>query len=98
ADRAARLQAEQALDQAVTRYESAITSGSTSEVEAARRQLEDQQIALRTTQERERLNEQTTAAEIEGLRAQIQGTIDTKILAERQADLAARQAELDRLR
>jgi outer membrane protein OmpA-like peptidoglycan-associated protein len=98
ADRSARLQAEQALDQSITRYESAIASGSASDVEAARRQVEDQQIALRAAQERERLNEQTMATEIEGLRAQIQATADQQILAERQAELAARQAELDRLR
>jgi outer membrane protein OmpA-like peptidoglycan-associated protein len=98
ADRAARLQAEQALDQAVTRYVSVIATGSAGDVEAARRQVEDQQIALRTAQERERLNEQTMATEIEGIRAQIQATADAPVLAERQADLAARQAELDRLR
>src|SRR5437762_10798637 len=45
-DRAARAAAEQTLDQAIARYEKAIASGTASDVENLRRQVEDQQITL----------------------------------------------------
>ncbi|MCU1348569.1 MAG: OmpA/MotB domain protein [Acidobacteria bacterium] len=101
ADRAARLTAEQSLDQAMSRYESALSSGNTSDVETLRRQVEDQSLSLRAIQERERLNEQTMAAEIEGLRTDLassQSSIDAAVRAQRQADLEKRQAELEQLR
>jgi outer membrane protein OmpA-like peptidoglycan-associated protein len=101
ADRAARLSAEQALDQAMSKYESALTSGNTTDVETLRRQVEDQTLSLRAVQERERLNEQTMAAEIEGLRtdlAKSQDTVDAQVRAQRQADLDRRQAELEQMR
>ena len=102
-DKAARAAAEQALDQAVARYQSAIASGSATEVETLRRQVEDQQISLRTIQERERLNEASMAAEIDRLRnnlqsQQQQGNVNAQLLADRQADLIKRQQELDQLR
>lgn len=100
ADRAARAQAEQALDQVLSRYQTAIINGNTSDVEALRRQVEDQQIALRSVQERERLNEQSMAAEIEGLRKDLSnsGSANAQVLADRQAELNRRQAELEQLR
>jgi len=102
-DRAARAAAEQNLDAAMSRYESAIASGSTSDVETLRRQVEDQQIALRAVQERERLNEQNMGSELDRLRsnlqtAQQQGTISAQLLADQQADLHRRQQELEQLR
>jgi outer membrane protein OmpA-like peptidoglycan-associated protein len=102
-DRAARAAAEQNLDAAMSKYESAIASGSTSDVETLRRQVEDQQIALRAIQERERLNEQNMGSELDRLRsnlqtAQQQGTISTQLLADQQADLLRRQQELEQLR
>jgi len=102
-DRAARAAAEQTLDQAIARYEKALASGSATDVENLRRQVEDQQIALRTVQERERMTEQNMTAQIDRLKndlqtAQQQGNVDQQILAQRQADLAARQQELDQLR
>lgn len=102
-DRAARAAAEQTLDQAIARYEKALASGSATEVENLRRQVEDQQITLRAAQERERMNEQTMTTQIDRLKsdlqaAQQQGTVDQQILAQRQADLAARQQELEQLR
>lgn len=102
-DRAARAAAEQTLDQAIARYEKAIASGSATEVENLRRQVEDQQISLRTIQERERMNEQSMTTEIDRLKtdlqtAQNQGSVNAAVLAQRQADLAARQQELDQLR
>jgi outer membrane protein OmpA-like peptidoglycan-associated protein len=102
-DRAARAAAEQTLDQAIARYEKAIASGSATDVENLRRQVEDQQIALRTVQERERMNEQNMTSQIDRLKtdlqnAQQQGNVDQQMLAQRQAELAARQQELDQLR
>jgi outer membrane protein OmpA-like peptidoglycan-associated protein len=103
ADRQARTQAEQALDEMRTRYQTAIASGNTNDIETLRRQVEDQQISLRTVQERERLNEQAMSAEIEGLRtdlsnSQTQGTVNAQVLADRQAELNRRQAELEQMR
>jgi outer membrane protein OmpA-like peptidoglycan-associated protein len=102
-DRAARAAAEQNLDAVMSRYESAIASGSASDVETLRRQVEDQQIALRAIQERERLNEQNMGSELDRLRsslqtAQQQGNISTQLLADQQADLLRRQQELEQLR
>jgi len=102
-DRAARAAAEQTLDQAIARYEKAIASGTATDVENLRRQVEDQQIALRAAQERERMTEQDMTAQIDRLKSDLQtsqqqGTVDQQILAQRQADLAARQQELDQLR
>jgi len=102
-DRAARATAEKNLDEVMRKYEAAIASGSAADVEAMRRQVEDQQISLRTIQERERMNEQAMSAEIDRLRnelqaSQQQGTANAQVLADRQSDLAARQQELDQLR
>ncbi|HKO58209.1 MAG TPA: OmpA family protein [Thermoanaerobaculia bacterium] len=102
-DRIARAAAEQALDTAFSRYESAVSSGTSSDVESLRRQLEDQQMTLRAIQQREQLNEQQMAAEIAGLQnslqtAQQQGTMNAQVMAERQADITRRQQELEQLR
>ena len=103
ADRAARAAAEQALRESYGRYETAIISGTPTDVETLRRQVEDQQLTLRAIQDRERLNEQQMGAEIEGLRgdlskAQQQGGIDAQLLAQRQAELQQRQGELEAMR
>ncbi len=102
ADRAAREAAERQLTETYGRYESAITSGTAADVESLRRQVEDQQLALRSIQERERLNEQMMDAQLQGLRndlaaSQQQGA-DAALLAQRQAELQQRQAELEQLR
>ena len=94
ADHAARLSAEQTLDQAMARYQAAVNTGNSAEVEALRRQVEDEQLSLRTVQERERLNEQMMSAEVEGMKAQSQGITDASLLSKQQADLAATQAQL----
>jgi outer membrane protein OmpA-like peptidoglycan-associated protein len=103
ADRQARLQAEAQLDELTRKYQTAITSGNTADVEMLRRQVEDQQIALRAIQERERLNEQTMGTEIENLRTELQtarqqGTSSQQALTEREAELQRRQQELDALK
>jgi len=102
ADRAARLAAEQQLDDLTRKYQAAITSGNAADVETLRRQVEDQQIALRTIQERERLNEQSMGTEIESLRGELQtakrqGSAGEQALAERQAELQRREQELQAL-
>jgi outer membrane protein OmpA-like peptidoglycan-associated protein len=102
-DRAARTQEEQAVDQAYTRYQTALATGSATDIENARRQLEDAQIALRAVQSREQANVSSMAAEIDALRTQLQAAQDRKsmttdLLAQRQAELIQRQQLLDALR
>ncbi|HSP14549.1 MAG TPA: OmpA family protein [Thermoanaerobaculia bacterium] len=102
-DRQARLQAEQQLDALTQKYQAAIAGGNVADVEAMRRQVEDQQIALRAIQERERLNEQTMTTEIESLRNELQtakqqGTESSQALAQKQADLERREQEMQALR
>ncbi|HVS33718.1 MAG TPA: OmpA family protein [Thermoanaerobaculia bacterium] len=102
-DRVAREEAERRLDEAIMRYQAALTNASTVEAENLRRQVEDQQIALRAIQERERLNEQNLSAEIERLRMELQtvqnrGTANAQALAERQTELQRREEEFQRLR
>lgn len=102
-DRTARTTAEQQLDQLYQRYETAVASGSASDVEAARRAVEDQEIAVRALQQREQMNEQTLGSEIDRLRTELQnaqasGSMNAVVLSERQADLIRRQQLLDQLR
>lgn len=102
ADRAARVQAEQQFDALMRQYESALATGAPSEVDTLRRQVEDQQIALRSMWERERMNEQATASELEVLRRDLaaarQQGIAADVVAQREADVARREAELTRQR
>jgi outer membrane protein OmpA-like peptidoglycan-associated protein len=102
-DRLARVEAQRQLDAIMQRYESAIGTASATEIENLRRQVEDQQIALRAIQERERLNEQTLSSEINALRNELQtarqqGTANAQLLSERQAELQRREEEFQRLR
>jgi outer membrane protein OmpA-like peptidoglycan-associated protein len=102
-DRAARTAAEQQLDAAYARYESVLATGTPSEIEAARRAMEDQQIAVRTAQQREQLDETALSSEIDRLRSELQaaqtaGSMTTQVLSERQADVIARQQQLDAMR
>lgn len=102
-DRQARVSAEQQLDDLRRRYETAIATGSTADIETLRRQVEDQQLAVRAAQQREQLDQQALEAEVTALRsdldaAQRAGTMSAAVLSERQADLIRRQADLDALR
>ncbi|MBK5259349.1 MAG: OmpA family protein [Thermoanaerobaculia bacterium] len=102
-DRLARIEAQRQLDDVMKRYESAIGSASSAEIETLRRQVEDQQISLRAIQERERLNEQSLSAEINSLRGELQtsrdqGSANVQLLSERQAELQRREEEFQRLR
>src|SRR3954447_1612490 len=103
ADRQARLAAERQLEEAYGKYTTTITTAAPSDVDAMRRQIEDQQLALRTIQERERANAESMQAEIARLRtdltaSQQTGNLSAEVLAQRQADILARQQQLDTLR
>src|SRR3954447_22438984 len=103
ADRQARLAAERQLEEAYGKYTTTITTAAPSDVDARRRQIEDQQLALRTIQERERANAEAMQAEIARLRtdltaSQQTGNLSADVLAQRQADILARQQQLDTLR
>ncbi len=102
-DRTARTLAEQQVDQAYTRYENALASGNASDVDSARRQLEDQQIALRAIQAREQANVDSLSSQVDSLRNQLQtsqqsGALAPDVLAQRQQELIAQQQQLDALR
>lgn len=103
ADRQARLAAERQLDEAYTRYAASITTSAPSDVDTMRRQIEDQQLSLQTIQDRERTDAESMQAEIARLRteltaAQQAGSVNADLLAQRQADIVARQQQLDALR
>jgi outer membrane protein OmpA-like peptidoglycan-associated protein len=101
ADRQARVAAERQLEEAYGKYTTTITTAAPSDVDAMRRQIEDQQLALRTIQERERANAEAMQAEIARLHADLtasQQNLSAEVLAQRQADILARQQQLDTLR
>ena len=103
ADRQARLAAERQLEEAYGKYTTTITTAAPSDVDAMRRQIEDQQLALRTIQERERANAEAMQAEIARLRTDLTatqqtGNLSAVVLAQRQADILARQQQLDTFR
>ncbi|HEV7484769.1 MAG TPA: OmpA family protein [Thermoanaerobaculia bacterium] len=103
ADRQARIAAERQLEEAYGKYTTTITTAAPSDVDAMRRQIEDQQLALRTIQDREHANAESMQAEIARLRtdltaSQQAGTLSADLLAQRQADILARQQQLDTLR
>ena len=105
ADRQARIAAERALDEVRQRYEAALAAQGTSsvEVENLRRQVEDQSLALRTVQERERLNEASLVNQIASLESALQrerneGRFTAEALAQRENELRAQRDELARLR
>jgi outer membrane protein OmpA-like peptidoglycan-associated protein len=102
-DREARLAAERTLDDLLLRYDEAISRNTTStDVEALRRQVEDQQIALRSLQERERLSETSVSNQIASLesslsRERAEGRYTADVLASREQELQRQREELARL-
>jgi outer membrane protein OmpA-like peptidoglycan-associated protein len=101
-DREARIEAERRLDQLIAEYESAIGAGSP-EVERLRRQVEDQQLALRSLQEREVASEESFRSEVERLRKQLEderssGRSTADVLAQREEMLTRQTQELQELR
>lgn len=103
-DRTARIAAEQAFDDLLRRYEAALAPGSanSAEIESLRRQVEDQSIALRSLQERERLSETSMANQINSLeqalaRERAEGRLTAEVLAQREEELRRQRAELQQL-
>jgi outer membrane protein OmpA-like peptidoglycan-associated protein len=104
ADRQARIAAEQKYDDLNRQYVTAISSGaSPADVDALRRQIEDQQIALRAIRARQELTQAALEQEIARSRTDLDsgrsaGSMTVEVLAQRQADLLSRQAQLDAFR
>jgi outer membrane protein OmpA-like peptidoglycan-associated protein len=103
-DRAARIAAEQNVDDLMRRYQAALVEGSATsiEVEQLRRQVEDQSLALRSLQERERLSETSMANQIDTLqrdleRERTEGRLTAEVLAQREQELNNQRTELQRL-
>jgi outer membrane protein OmpA-like peptidoglycan-associated protein len=99
-ERAARVAAEQRLDTLVKQYETAVANAAPSDVDALRRQVEDQQIALRAIMERGRLSDDMLTAEIQGLRSELdrsRSTLSADVVAQREAAIRQREEELQRL-
>ncbi len=102
-DRSARMTAERNLDDAMTKYEAAVASGA-ADTETLRRQVEDAEIALRSVQDRERLDEESMVAALNTRRTDVQTAqnanppLDATILSQRQADIIRRQNEIEQFR
>ena len=104
-NREARIAAERDLDVVQRRYEAALREGrlSREEVDALRRQVDEQSAALRTLQERERAAETSRANEIQALESSLErerseGRLTAEALARREEELRRQRDELDRLR
>ncbi len=104
-DREARLAAERSVDEVRQRYERALVEQGTNsaELESLRRQVEDQSLALRTIQERERQSEASLANQISTLETTLQrertdGRITADVLAQRENELRTQRDELARLK
>ncbi len=104
-NREARIAAERDLDLLQRQYEAALREGrlSRDEVDALRRQVDQQSAALRTLQERERAAETSRANEIQTLegsleRERSEGRLTAEALAQREEELRRQRDELDRLR
>lgn len=103
-DRAARIAAEQNVDDLMQRYQVALVEGSATSIEAEqlRRQVEDQSLALRALQERERLSEASMTTQIDTLQRDLErertdGRITSEVLAQREEELTRQRADLQRL-
>ncbi len=92
ADRAARRDAEQQLDDSMREYESAVVAGNPADVDRLRRQVEDQEIALRTIQEREKLDAGAMESDIASMRTE--PNMNSELIAQRQAQLDQYRSEL----
>jgi outer membrane protein OmpA-like peptidoglycan-associated protein len=91
-DRSARLETEHNLDAAMRAYEGAALNGNQADLDRLRREVEDQEIAARTIQERERLDAQAMNADITAMQASPNPQSD--LIAQRQAELDAYNREL----
>lgn len=104
-DRAARIRAEEELDDLLRAYETALAQGNTPgvELDRLRRQVDEHSATLRTLQERERLSETSFGNQISSLeqalaRERTEGRLTAEALAAREEELRRQRAELDQLR
>jgi len=100
-ERAARLDAEKRLDTLMSQYETAIANSNPNDIDALRRQVEDQRIALNSIIERGRMSDEMLTGQINSLRQELdrsRSTLSAEQVAQREADIRQRQDELDRLR
>lgn len=103
-DRAARLSAEQNLDQLMRQYEAALALGTSTSVELdqLRRQVEDQSLTLRAVQERERQSEASLRNQINTLQEELErerreGRSAVDVIAQRENELRGQRDELEKL-
>jgi outer membrane protein OmpA-like peptidoglycan-associated protein len=103
-DRTARIAAEQSYDELQQRYQAALVDSSMGsiELEQLRRQVEDQSLALRSSQERERLSETSMNKQINTLQQDLEreradGRVTADVLAQRETELRRQRDELQRL-
>ena len=102
-DREARIRAERSLDDLYARYQTAVQANTDpAEVESLRRQLQDQERAFRTIQERERLSETSMSNQIASLESALErerneGRLTEQTLAQREAELQRQRDEFARL-
>ncbi len=103
-DRAARIAAEQALDDLMQRYQAALMQGTSTsvQVDELRRQVEDQRMALQSIQNRERQSETSMSNQIATLeqaleRERSEGRSTAEALASREQELTNQRNELARL-
>jgi outer membrane protein OmpA-like peptidoglycan-associated protein len=103
-DRAARIAAEQNVDDLMRRYQASLVDGSATSIEAEqlRRQVEDQSLALRTLQERERLSETSMSNQIDTLQRDLErertdGRVAADVIAQREQEISRQRADLQRL-
>jgi outer membrane protein OmpA-like peptidoglycan-associated protein len=103
-DRTARIAAEEALDDLLMRYETALVPGSptNAEVESLRRQVEDQSLALQSLQNREKLSETSLNNQIASLEQALEreragGRLTADVLAQREEELRRQRNELQTL-
>lgn len=104
-DRAARIAAEARVDDLTRRYQASLVEGSATSIEAEelRRQVDEQSLALRSLQERERLSETSMINEINALqrdleRERTEGRLTAETLAQREQEINRQRADLQRLR
>lgn len=103
ADRQAQLAAEQRLDDLNRQYVTAIAAGSPADIDALRRQIEDQQFTLRAVRAREDVAQNAMEQEINRSRidldnARAAGSMRAEVLSQREADLQARRAAYETFR
>jgi len=103
-DRAARMEAERNVADLMQRYQAALVEGGATsvEVEQLRRQVEDQSLALRSMQQRERSSEASMSNQIDALQRDLErertdGRLTADVLAQREQELNRQRADLQRL-